>query len=181
MTWLRATLLGVVAIGLASPAVAEGGGKASNVRITVEVGGLQGGKKVSPKTYAMLAPLRGQTSLSSSARVPIPSTQALPAEAKESQAATVISSFTYQDVGISIDLETTGTDESRIGVHGQVDVSLIRSDTGSKPAPKTPPTIGSFRQKIDVTLQEGKPSRLALVDEPGAEPFYVEIKAEFVE
>ena len=75
----------------------------------------------------------------------------------------VSTQFTYLDIGVNIEcfLQAVG---SRIAVHGSLDMSNIASE--SLVAGVRNPTIRQTRLDLDTTVELGKPTEVASIDDP---------------
>lgn len=172
---MASTRLALALIGLSLPALAASPPPAAsstpNVRVTFEVGKLEGETKTAASSYQLVASgSGGPAQLISSSRVPIPSGDPEPGT----------TAFTYQNVGMEASLEVSLVGDDRIRLHGRLEASVIR-ERESTATGLAAPVIGTLRQDFDVVVQDGRSVRLARVEEPGAGTVYIDVVAELSE
>ena len=98
-------------------------------------------------------------------RIPIPTTTFNSANTVGSDIVPV-TSYQYQDVGVSASLESRVVRGDKIRVSGQIEVSAIQqgdADSSRANAPK----VGTFSHEFDVILADGVETTLAEVPKPG--------------
>jgi hypothetical protein len=171
MTVSRALAIASLVALLAVPTAAAAPPESSpNIRIVIEIGRIDGGKKVSVGTYQMTRVASGEsTALNVGTRLPLPVDRA--------QDGSNAVSFTYQNVGLTVKLRAATVENRRIQVTGDLSASLLRDAVPSHPSPGGP-SIGTVSQDVNVIVRPGKPVRLLSVEEPGIGSFYVELSAE---
>ena len=171
MTVPRALAIVFLAAFLAVPAVVAAAPESSpNIRIAIEIGRIDGGKKVPVGTYQMMRVASGEsTGLNVGTRLPLPVDRA--------QDGSTAAAFTYQNVGLTVKLRAATMENRRIQLTGDLSASLLRDAVPSHPSPGGP-SIGTVNQDVNVIVRPGKPVRLLSVEEPGIGSFYVELTAE---
>ena len=70
--------------------------------------------------------------------------------------------------------------DGRIMLDGTIDATIL-SDQPPPQDPAAPPTLGTLSQDLNVVLQNGKPLRTMVIDEPGKGSAYLEIKADLLD
>ena len=171
MTVPKALAIVTLVAFLAVPAVAAATSDSSpNIRISIEIGRVDGGRKVPVGTYEMIRVANGEsTTLNVGTRLPIP----VDRQADGSNAV----SFNYQNVGLTVKLRAAAIENRRIQVAGDLSASLLRDAVPSHPSPGGP-SIGTVNQDVNVIVRPGRAVRLLTVEEPGIGSFYVELGAE---
>ena len=177
------THLAVVSLCLiASPLIAAAPSSRGtvNVRVSIEVGRFELGKKQSSSTYELMVATDGeQAEMSTGTRFPVATSAASAASADEAKAQPP-PSITYQNVGMTARLKADISESGSIRVQGRIDMTSVPE--GAIPLNSlTPPTFGQLSETVNVLLKSGKPARLVSVQEPGRGSSYLEIKAEIVE
>ena len=138
----------------------------SNVRITFSIGYSPGETERSPRSYTLVAPLNGRASTTVGARVPIP-TRAEAAGENDDGRAGMVTSYTYQSVGFSTNLDTALVEGGAIRITGFVELSRLRAGEESRGATDHP-VVDAIEQRFDVVVDGGAQIRLLEVDEPGS-------------
>jgi hypothetical protein len=152
-----------------------------NVRITIEVGRLDGGKKAPVGHYEMVVSSGDENAkLLVGTRMPIPTSTSQQANASGGDTPVQVTSFTYQNVGLTADLRVVSADSARIHLKGSIEASFLRG-----PVPEHPtqggPAMGTVSHAVDVSLRPGAPTRIVAVEEAGAGSFYLEMTADPVD
>lgn len=152
----------------------------ANVLVTIEIGRLEGGKPASVNSYQMLAYAGGPPAqMNAGSRIPIPTVSTASGDGSADRIVPV-TSYTYQNVGLSAKIRVLFPAGGGIYLEGEVDASMIRVTEGPKTA-AAPPVIGTTTQTVNVLLKEGRKQRIALIEEPALGSIYVDIKAELVD
>ena len=107
----------------------------------------------SDKVYELMTIEGHPTELLAGWRVPIVSRQV--ADSGNLQAASVGSSFIYQNVGVTIQVETMTLGKERVRLNGQIELSHLEQDTDTGPV--ATPKIGTFHQMFQAILTDGEP------------------------
>lgn len=157
--------------------------EAKNVRVTVEIGKLEGGKTASTNSFVLVTAGNGSTAqLSSGSRVPIQMPVADPGDTAGTK--TGAGSPTYQNIGVSMTLETLVEGE-HVHVKGSIDLSLIDGslDVGvaSQRHSSPPSIIGTLDAQVDVVLHAGKPLRVRTIPTQGGAAIFIDLKAEILD
>ena len=152
--------------------------KGSGARIAIEIGRLDADKNSLPKTYEMLAPLQGSSGMEVGTKLALPAGSPRLEDLKEGQSEA--STFSYFNTGLKMNLDTGPADGPGIRLKGRVEVSLVRNEVEAR-AGTAQPIAGTFVQYLDATFQDGKRKRIALVSEPGAPAFYLDMKVDLVD
>ncbi len=179
---MRAKMLVLVAIlATVLPSLASGPDVASptgNVRITIELGRLESGKKSEVRHYECVTLLGEKMDLNIGNRVPFPATT--DPSASESETPVPVASYTYQNVGLTANLMATRSERGRIEVAGDIAASML----GGLPPDvhsSAPPKIGTITRRVNVLLDGGKPQRILTAEEPSLGTVYIELKAETID
>lgn len=169
--WVRGL---AVALCLVPPAFADGAGP--SVRVTIEVGKLEGGAIAQPSVYELIVPLNGTAQLSSGLRVPVPQGSASPAGAGSAatDAAASIVAISYQTVGLQAKLGVSQQQADRYAVTGTLDASVLKSWRKGSP---DIPIVGSVGGTVSVTVRPGERSRVLSASDPELGSIAVELRA----
>ena len=138
-----------------------------NVVLTFTLGRTAEAKEVVQKTYDVEVPAQGQARMSTGSRLPLPAVVA-----NDGEEGRPVTSFTYQNVGFTAELETRELADGGIALAGLIEDSSVSGPSGAQP-----PIIQSFSQRIDATLELGKPVRLCRIEEAGVGSLYVDVVA----
>jgi hypothetical protein len=169
----------VVTAAAAAPAPPEGSAKADvppNVKVTLFVGKSGGPSGSDEKTYKMLGQAGGPTRILMGWRAPIPTRQSS-AEGSDAPA----TSFVYQNIGVSADLQTDVLPDRRLVVHGQVEISGARGAPLGDVTSSKPTLIGTFQQALRVVVAPGKRVRVAEAPDPDGGTLHLDIQVDLVE
>ena len=80
--------------------------------------------------------------------------------------AKVNTQFTYMDTGVNIEC-TVRESGGKVALHGSLDLSTIARHDAEPGAIDVPsPTIGQTKLELDATLELGKPTTVASIDDP---------------
>jgi hypothetical protein len=143
---------------------------APNVMVSITVGN-DAGKKAGRRTYRMVARDGEQAELLMGWRTPIP-TASQSADGDDG----AVTSYTYQNVGVTAKLSVRIVPDGRVMVEGQIEVSGAREEHESGP-----PTIGTFQQALQVLMKEGAPLRVAEVPDPEDGTLYLELDVDVLD
>jgi hypothetical protein len=140
----------------------------SNVRVTFTLGKVEGKDKKTPlKSFALVVTSGGPSAtLLTGARVPIPTTQATDAG--------TATTYTYQNVGLSAEVEAAIGAGSEVQMRATVENSWIDPSTKD-----TQPVVETRHQRISVLLKDGVALEIARSSD-GEELRYVEVKADIL-
>lgn len=176
----RAAMLAVCLAATTLATAAENAKQTGNVRITIEIGKIDAGKKASTNSYEIISTLNGQpTEMSTGARIPLP--VSTPNTTKSGDAQGVpMTAFTYQSVGVRANLSTRMEETGAIHLVGKIEVSDRVDERAPAANSAIPPTIGELTQALNVMLRDGSPLRVTTINEPGRGSWYLELKADVV-
>ena len=149
-----------------------------NVRVTVTIGEVDGDGRSTEKSYQLIVhPGNRGTELLTGWRVPIPTTT-IPKPSGENGDGP-ITSFTYQNVGMTAQVRAWMVDEKRVRIGGSIEVSAVSLGVPGKP--HDAPRIGTFSQQFQAVFTDGKPLRVAAVPDPDGGSRYIELQADLLE
>lgn len=172
-------LLVPMAVATAQPAPERAGGAAQsvapNVTITLFVGKAGGPTGADEKTYRMLGQAGSSTRILMGWRAPIPTRQSA-AESSE----TPSTSFVYQNIGVSADLQTDLLPDRRLLVQGQIEISGVRGAPLGDLTSAKPALIGTFQQALRVAVQPGKRVRVAEAPDPDGGTLHLDLQVDVV-
>jgi hypothetical protein len=144
----------------------------ANVLVTITVDEDEGHER----DYRLVA--RGDSSdsrLLTGWRVPIPSSsfhgQDTPAK--------LVKSYTYQNVGMTAQLRVTALPGRQLALSGAIEVSAAKEALAA--TGEDAPTIGTFDQRFNVLLDDGKPLTLAQVSNPEGGTLTIRLRAELLD
>jgi len=149
----------------------------NNIAITITVGDTlpEEGKGPDERSYRMVTLTDGRsTSLMMGWRMPIPTTR----QPDDDPDGEPVTSYIYQNVGMTARLETRMLDDGRILVAGGIEVSGKRNAPEAERNEAGLPIIGTFQQDIYLVLRDGKKLRVAEVPDPEGGTIYIEMQAE---
>jgi hypothetical protein len=147
----------------------------SNVAITLTVGRAGGAAGAKEKAYRFVGQDGAVSRILMGWRTPLPTRTA---DDKASDGAST--SYIYQNVGVTADLNAQSVGGGRFLVSGQIEVS------GSRDAPTVgeagkPPLIGTFQQALDVVVTNGKKLRIAEGPDPESGTLYIDLRVDLLE
>jgi Flp pilus assembly secretin CpaC len=147
-----------------------------NIKITLTVGDVEAEEGPTVRHYALIARDGGSpASLLMGWRTPIPTSTA------SDDGSAPVTSYVYQNVGMTARIEARVLDDDRILVSGAIEISGARREAQLPGASKYAPTIGTFQQELNVLLRKGKPLRVAEVPDPEGGTMYLELEAEILD
>lgn len=169
-----------LALLLLTPVLAEESGEpvppyiGPNIKITLTVGDVDAGK-TSEKIYKLLArDGASKARMLMGWRTPIPTTSGV-----GDDGSAPVTSYTYQNVGMTAVLEAKLVADGRVLVSGVVELSGARGQgPEGMQAPQNAPIIGTFQQDLNVLLQPGQALRVAEVPDLDQGTLYLELSAE---
>jgi hypothetical protein len=147
-----------------------------NVLITVTVGETGPDSSGSEKSYELLALSGQETELLTGWRYPIP-TSTFNTSSKGGKV-TPVTSFSYQNLGMTVMLETRVVGESRIRIHGAIEVSGVDRELESGDAPREVPKLGTFNHRFNAILKDGVTAMISKVPHPGGGSIVVKLRAD---
>ncbi len=159
---LALTLVLALAPGapLAPVARAAGGDdatSATNVFVTIRIGGEQDGAPIPTRSYSLVGVAGDRPiSLLGGERVPIPTTSWNAAAAASNPAP--VTSFTYQNVGFTAQVEASMLPDGRIRLFGSIENSQLVPTTVSTAGAQ--PQVATFEQHFLVVVESGEPVRV---------------------
>lgn len=173
----RSMVCAIMAMVLLTPVLAQDSADSTpayigpNIKITLTVGDVEAGQ-TNERTYTLLARDGGSRArMLMGWRTPIPTRSGAGEDGS--------TSFTYQNVGMTAELEARLVADGRIIVSGVVEMSGARRDGPEGiQAPANAPIIGTFQQDLNVLLKQGKALRVAEVPDLDEGTLYLEVSAE---
>jgi len=164
-----AALVFSLALALVPDAQAQGTDSNSNVRVTFTLGKIEGKDKKTPvKSFALVVTSGGPpATVLTGARVPIPTTEATDKGA--------VTTYTYQNVGLSADVEAAILGSNEVRVRANVEHSWIDPETA-----ETQPVVETRHQRVGVVLKDGVALEIARSSD-GTDLRYVEVKADILD
>ena len=140
------------------------GDDGANVQFDLTLADRNAGGGRSERSVQALALDGSRIRLSTGWRIPIPTTTFNTANTVGSDIVPV-TSYQYQDVGVSASFENRIVGGNRIRIAGQIEVSAI--DQGDDAASEAAgPRVGAFSHEFDVILVDGVETTLAEVPKP---------------
>ena len=141
----------------------------SNIRITFTLGKIEGkGKKMEHGSFALVVTSGGPSaSLLTGQRIPIPTTT----DANTG----LVKSYTYQNVGLSAEVQAVIPQPGLIEINSVVENSWVNPETS-----EGQPTIETRHQKARVVLKDGVPLEIARSTD-GDVVRYVEVQADILD
>lgn len=131
---------------LALPAIAADSERNVEIRLTITNADASG--KTTERTFELLTREDRASELLTGWRVPISTTATVSAQPAMMQ------SFTYQNVGVTIRLNTDIGEDGRVLLDGQVEMSDVQQQES---APAHQPTIGTFQHQFEAVLDDARP------------------------
>lgn len=172
-------LIAILVTGL--PALAQSGDDAEsytmgkNIRVILRTGDIgEDGTKVN-REWTMMARDRGRpASMLMGWRTPIPTATTV----GEDPDAQPMTSYSYQNIGMSAQVETVILPNGKVLLVGQFELSGGRDQPPTE-ATETDdlPVIGTFQQSLNVILEPGKPVRVAEVPDHDGGTLFLELIA----
>ncbi len=147
----------------------------SNVKLTLKIVDSDPGEGPALREYMMLArDGGGPARLLMGWRVPIPT--------RDSDVADDVpaTEFTYQNIGVTMDVNVNIRGDGKIIVRGTIEASGVRQGPEGM-RQKGLPIIGTFQQQLNVTLTEGAPLRVAEVPDPEGGKIHLELTAQVLD
>ena len=179
--WLILSMVVAVA-ALLAPAVSaqdavaqEKSAPSTNVAITITVGDTvpEDGEGPDERNFRMVMLAAGRsTNLLVGWRMPIPSTR----QPDDDPDAAPVTSYIYQNVGMSARLKPSRLEDVRFLVVGSIEVSGKRNEPEAERNEAGLPIIGTFQQDIYLVLRDGKKLRVAEVPDPEGGMIYIELQ-----
>jgi len=170
----------VCLLAAATPATAQdSGGSAvqeralgANVMLTLTTGEVKEGPR---RSYKIVTRSGEAASLLVGWRTPIPTVRSGDADSGEP-----VTSYVYQNVGMTARLRPILLPDGRLRVDGEVEISGSKKSEAAE-TPDEMPAIGTFQQKLDVILEKGQPLRVAEVPDPEGGQLYLELEAHLLD
>jgi hypothetical protein len=157
---------------------ADGAYVGPNVQVTITIGDVEEQAGPTVRTYRLIARDGGSaTRMMMGWRTPIPTSSA----ADAGGAPASVTSYVYQNVGMTAQVEVRVIGNGRILVTGAIEISGARRNPDVVQAPPGMPLIGTFQQDLNVLLRAGKPLRIAEVPDPEGGTMYLELSAEVLD
>jgi hypothetical protein len=152
--------------------VAEGPSSNMNVRIEVTIVDQSGSAAPTKKTVSLIVADNGRGSVRSGVTVPIPSTTFVPQPVKEGDAKPVGSSWSYRDMGLSLDVTGVLIRGNYIRLRLAVEYNPVDEKMAAAEGPSAawlaqgPASFARFSQTLDLSLETGKPLVVASSSDP---------------
>lgn len=143
-----------------------------NLMITLHVGGTDPGVGPVDRTYKMAAISGRPADILMGWRTPIP------AETQVDPDGEPVTTYVYQNVGMSATINAVALDGGRVHLKGQIEISGKEAKDENTASDGRPPVIGTFQQAVQVILQDGQPMRVAEVPDPDGGTHFLEITVE---
>lgn len=166
-----AAVVGTVFPLVASDDEAPGG---DNVMITVRILDEKPGGETVDHSYRVLSLDGRSAELLTGWRYPIPTSEAT-AAANVSE----VTSFSYQNVGVSANIDTRIIEQDRIQLRGVVEISDV--EPGPTFAGRAAPKLGTFRHRFHVVLADGASQLISQVPKPGGGSASLELTAQILD
>lgn len=145
----RFTLAVMVVLAVAGMAMAQNPPKPMvSLKVQVVIARYEGDKKISSLPYSMSVTANGDpVRLRMGSQIPLPTTSY-----QGSGTATPVTSFTYHNVGTSIDCKATSTDDGRFSVV----VGIEDSSVSERRSGGAVPTLSTFSTQNMAVLRDGQ-------------------------
>ena len=134
------------------------------------------GRKVA-KSYSLICADGEASSLSSLARVPIPTTTTQDGSGTDEK---TLSSLSYQNAGLSASFEPSILGGRAVLLNARLEDSSFTGPMESSGGAK-PRHMRSMNQNLRVILKEGKPLRVASIENAYGESFHLEVEADILD
>jgi hypothetical protein len=160
--------LACLVAGSAAHAADEGSGSAAspgNVSLTIVVGEATKGAE---RTYRLVTTYGATARMLVGWRTPIPTVRT-PEDGGEP-----VTSYVYQNVGMTVRLRASHMDKGRIPLEGEIELSGSR-ESEMKENVAGMPMIGTFQQEVNALFEPGKALRIAEAPDPAGGQRYLEI------
>jgi hypothetical protein len=174
---LLCSLVFVTAIA-AAPAPPEGSAPAGvppNVKVTLFVGKSGGPAASDDKVYRMVGQAGDPIRILMGWRAPIPTRQS------SSDSAEAATSFIYQNIGVTANLQTDVLANGRLAVHGEIEISGARGAPLAELTSAKPVLIGTFQQALRIVVAPGKRMRVAEGPDPDGGTLHLDLQVDLVE
>lgn len=145
----------------------------ANISITLIVGRAGGPPGFAEKAYKVLGHEGSTTRMLMGWRTPLP-TRSSGDQGGEAAS----TSYVYQNVGVSADLETKSLGGERLLLTGQIEISGAREGPAAIAGSGKPPVIATFQQALHVVLTNGEKLRVAEAPDPDGGTLYVDLRAD---
>jgi hypothetical protein len=145
----------------------------TNVQITLAVGDVDEPKP--ERTYRIVGRSGNRTHrLLSGWRMPIPT------ETDADDEDGPVTSFVYQNVGVTANLRVSVPSKDRIFLSGQVELSGANESMDAAKSAQMP-VIGTFQQELEVVLKDGRPVKVAEVTDPEGRSLFLQIQVDVLD
>jgi hypothetical protein len=143
-----------------------------NVRIDVTIIDQTGAGAPTKKTVSLTVADGGRGSVRSGVTVPIPSTTFAPQPVKEGDTRPIGSSWSYRDMGLSLDVTGAQIRGNYVRLRLAVEYNPVDEKMATAEGPGTawlaqgPASFARFSQSLDLSLENGKPLVVASSSDP---------------
>jgi hypothetical protein len=162
-SWIAAPLLAALLPLQAQDRTAPPAGAVYKVEFNIGDG--KDAASRSDRRYTMLIDESGRGVFRVGNRVPVASGSFQPGVGGAGVSPLVNTQYTYLDVGVNIECRVRDVG-NRIGLRGSVDLSTVVQPTPREASVQPNPTVGQTKVEIEATLELGKPTVVASVDDP---------------
>ncbi len=163
----------LAAVAPAASAAATPPADRPNVSITLSVGRSGGASGAAEKVYKILGQEGATTRMLVGWRTPIPTRSS-----DDKGGETPATSYVYQNVGLTADLDVEALPGDRLLVAGQLEISGAREGQGVAAAGGRPPMIGTYQQALRVVLKNGEKLRVAEGPDPEGGTMFVDLRVD---
>ena len=147
-----------------------------NIKITLTVGDVETDQGPTVRHYVLITRDGG-----SPARILMGWRTPIPTETSSDDGSTPVTSYVYQNIGMTAKIEARVVGDGRILIAGAVEISGARREGQGADVPARAPTIGTFQQELNVLLRDGKPMRVAEMPDPEGGTMFLELEAEVLD
>jgi hypothetical protein len=119
----------------------------------------------SERHYSLLVEGSTKSVLKVGSRVPVATGSFQPAAGGGSASPAVNTQFQYIDIGVNIECRVRDAG-GKAAIHGSIDISSVVQHTGPGTGTQPNPTLGQTKLELDATLDLGKATVIASVDDP---------------
>jgi len=146
-----------------------------NVIVTITIGDVEK-PDADRRSYRLIARDGERSEILMGWRTPLPTSRAT-----EGDDGAPVTSYTYQNVGVTSKIEVQLLPDRQVLLNGQIEVSGAREDPGEGADGSRPPTIGTFQQSLVALLRENEPLRVAQVPDPDGGSLYIELEVDILD
>jgi hypothetical protein len=123
------------------------------------------GAAAKTRRYTLVTSVNQKATIKVGSRVPVATGSFQPGTGGAGVNPLVNTQYTYLDVGVDIECIVTDMN-GKLVMHGTIDSSSIVEHEGAHGAPPPNPTLGQTKLTLDTSVDPGKPTTVAAIDDP---------------